>query len=175
MLNFKKHLKLSLAYKILCLGMCVYQCYQMCMIYFSRAIITNVRYESQDQIELPGITVCYNKLDQLPEQALKMLKRKQRKDFGGYFELSMLTIAKQEQLFGSWPKKLIECSYYYSAGNGDQCINLVNFTINFNYQYYCFTIFSQLDKEDQDEKYLLKQPGHSYEWIGYAIMSKIIN
>ena len=56
--------------RILCTIGCVYQMFNLNVIYFSYETITNVRYETQRETYLPAITICYEKLDQFSDNIL---------------------------------------------------------------------------------------------------------
>ena len=53
---------------ILCAFGCVYQMYNLNVIYFSYETTTNVRYETQTDTYLPAITVCYEKRHQIKNE-----------------------------------------------------------------------------------------------------------
>ena len=57
----KLKIKFNLIAKLLCLVGCVYQAVEISKLYFSYKTTTNVRYEHNNNIELPGISICTTK------------------------------------------------------------------------------------------------------------------
>src|ERR1700753_965590 len=81
--------------KVLCLMGCVYQSLRISELYFSYETITNVKYETQNTINLPGITICYSKLIQLkhgPKIELDQLSNETEKQLAHF---NNLTIGQQ--------------------------------------------------------------------------------
>ena len=60
---------------ILCLIGCVYQMFNLNVIYFSYETTTNVRYEAQSEPYLPAITICYDKRFQLTQDEFYVSKK----------------------------------------------------------------------------------------------------
>ena len=61
----KMKITFDIIWKIVCLLGCVYQTFKISELYFSYETTTNVRYETEKLVNLPGITICYDKKSQL--------------------------------------------------------------------------------------------------------------
>ena len=67
LLKQKRKMELKFMYLVRLFSIigCAYQLYKMSKIYFSYKTVTDVTYGNDNLIELPGVTICYNKLGQL--------------------------------------------------------------------------------------------------------------
>ena len=131
--------------RILCGMGCVYQTYKLSSIYFSYETTTFVRYESDGEKTLPAITVCYNKYLQLKDEFKKKIAHFDNNK-AIFKKLNNLTIAEQFQSMEKEPRMLKNCM---NAG-GKNCTSIANLTKSIEYNFYCFTILSQLNGEPDD-------------------------
>ena len=139
---------------ILCAFGCVYQMYNLNVIYFSYETTTNVRYETQTDTYLPAITVCYEKRHQIKDEILDMFGGNSNKALR---QLKKLTIQEQFNSLNDLPKRLTKCTM---AAESDEMIGITWMICQNVSQYvqyidefsYCFTAFPQLNGES-DEKY----------------------
>ena len=98
--------------RIVCLIGCVLQSYKISEYYFSYETITNVKYETENQIDLPGITIAYSKPTQLSENE-RQLNNARQNNHKTYTEFQMNgTIEDQRKLFGKSPSRLQQCFYH---------------------------------------------------------------
>src|ERR1700744_2356581 len=47
--------------RVICLMGCMYQTYRICELYFSYETTTSVKYKLEDKINVPGLTLCFEK------------------------------------------------------------------------------------------------------------------
>ncbi len=59
--------------RILCNFGCIFHSFKISELYFSYETTTNVKYEDEKQIDVPGITICVNKLTELLNETHKMI------------------------------------------------------------------------------------------------------
>ena len=138
---------------ILCAFGCVYQMYNLNVIYFSYETTTNVRYETQTDTYLPAITVCYEKRHQIKNEFLDKFNGNTYK---ALIHLNNLTIQEQFNSLNDLSKRLTECQkgskYDNMRMSWVDCQNISDYTQYIENNFYCFTIFPQLNGES-DEKY----------------------
>ena len=138
---------------ILCAFGCVYQMYNLNVIYFSYETTTNVRYETQTDTYLPAITVCYEKRHQIKDEFLDMFDGNSDKALR---HLNSLTIQEQFNSMNDLPKILTECMVEVKSGYMGMswiiCPNVTKYIQYIDHYSYCFTAFPQLNGES-DEKY----------------------
>ena len=152
----------SIVSKILCFIGCVYQMIRINEIYFSYETVTNVKYQDENLIDLPGITICNNKFDQVKQEL---------QNDPGYKEelLNELKIGEQINYFENFPRILNQCKLFDPKNRGfEVCQDQFKETF-FDLENYCFTFYSQLNQE-LDEKYILKAEGNE---VKSKYMSKI--
>ena len=133
---------------ILCAFGCVYQMYNLNVIYFSYETTTNVRYETQTDTYLPAITVCYEKRLQIKNEFLDMFEGNISRSLD---VLNSLTIQDQFKAMKS-PMSRILCSAEIKGKGNVSCTDVSNFTQYISAFSYCVTIFPQLNNE-QDDNY----------------------
>ena len=148
---------------ILCAFGCVYQMYNLNVIYFSYETTTNVRYETQTDTYLPAITICYQKWFQNDYLA------KLNGDISLFIKnIDNLTISEQFQLFGNSPSKLIHCETSDINEKKVSCDQVANYVQYIDHNWYCFTIFPQLNGEPE-KNYLVSK---SYLYLLYLRLNK---
>ena len=157
MKEIKKVMSFGVITKVLCLLGCVYQCFDISMIYFSYNTSTNVRYESQTFVDIPGVTVCYYKLEQISDK----LKSEIDKKYGSLGDskpifLNNLTLRQQWNELGDKPEKFLSCFYRWNIGTNLNCNSVQNYTKSFDSISYCVTAFSQDDGDQGDEMFQIK-------------------
>ena len=134
---------------ILCAFGCVYQMYNLNVIYFSYETTTNVRYETQTDTYLPAITMCYRKWIQNNYHA-----QFNHENHSAILDsIANMTISEQFKLFGNSPSKLIFCGTWRN-GHAIHCDQVANYFQYLDKFWYCFTIFLQL-KGEPDINYLV--------------------
>ena len=153
-------------FKVLCLMGCVYQSLRISKLYFSYETITNVKYESENRIDLPGITFCYNKLNQIKHEykakfineSVEHLQNLQN------HEINRLTIQEQLEVYENYPRQFSDLMLYtgYTPLFSRRIINSTKITNSFDMQEYCFTMF-----DEQGGKY-------TFDRIDYGLKSPII-
>ena len=147
--------KLNCSYKIiskiLCLLGCVYQTFKISELYFSYETTTNVRYETEDQFDLPAISICYNKMTQIKDQLIGEFAFNDSESLSSQLdEFNGLSIKEQLDHFEEIPKILDSC-YLYNSTQGREIVWERLIKMHFSYHRYCFTLFSQLNGEpDKD-------------------------
>ena len=77
---------------------CVYQSLRISELYFSYETITNVKYETENTLDLPGITICYNKLIQLKHEAREELEQFSNETEKQLAHINNLTIGEQMKM-----------------------------------------------------------------------------
>ena len=142
----KLKIKFNLISKLLCLVGCVYQAVNISKLYFSYKTTTNVRYERNSNIELPGISIC----------TPKSLMFKEEQDDINQIDQNSTT----GQMF-SWMENDLSQLYYCSVigKNGSKmrsCPENDEIARYIDGYYFCFTIFSQL-KGEPDDNYLVHE------------------
>ena len=131
--------------------------------YFSYRTSTNVKYETNNRIELPGITICYNKLEQLINGQLKSKLKRNPNDFdrSAMDEINKLTIKEQLMNFENYPVKFNKCELQRKDQYFTNCSDTTNMTTSFDKQFFCFTIFSQLSGES-DKNFIINESDVSF-------------
>ena len=127
-------------YSIVCLIGCIYQSFKLSQIYFTYETSTNVKYESESYVELPAITICYKKLNQLKEGDPWHAK------YADYDGFNKLTIGDQLEHLDELPVRLISCDVAYTK----RCHDISYITWYITDKVYCFTLFSQLNNQTDD-------------------------
>ena len=134
---------------ILCLFGCVYQMFNLNVIYFSYETTTNVKYETQSEPYLPAITLCYDRDFQLKDEFIS-----NHTTPGANY---LFTIKEHFTKLKPPSSRFGE----YSIGpkipsNGWPEMTMLkgedNITQYISGNYYCFTYFSQINGEP-DENY----------------------
>ena len=90
--------------RILCLFGCVYQMFNLNVIYFSYETTTNVRYEVEPY--LPAIIICYDKWNQFNDEFINKFESDYRKFFN---VLGNMTIKQQFDVMHKSPRILQSC------------------------------------------------------------------
>ena len=145
---------------ILCAFGCVYQMYNLNVIYFSYETTTNVRYETQTDTYLPAITVCFFKMTQFRDEYFNKIKFNYSSIRGLVKDSEIFnqdyTIQNQMSMLEDEPKQLIYCVCNRNINNGqgkyENCTEISNFTRYLDGLGYCFTSFLQMNQES-DENY----------------------
>src|ERR1700712_4841696 len=97
----------SIISKIVCLFGCVYQSYKISELYFRYETTTNVRYEKENQIDLPAITMCYGKLAEVKDEYIN----KNDNNSIHLAKINSLTLREQMYRFERHPKSFKNCVY----------------------------------------------------------------
>ena len=139
----------------------------MSEIYFSYKTITNVTYERGNQIELPGITICYNRLGQLKMEFKKDYSVHNMSDeINRQVRLNKLnSVSKQFEMLDNLPLILNICELTSGYSLLLNCSQISNFTRYLSGGHFCFTIFPQLNGEP-DERFGVHES--LYQW-GYLV------
>ena len=163
MSNLAKVIKYKIFVRLFCLLGCVYQIYDMSKIYFSYRTSTNVKYKTNSRIELPGITICYNKLDQLINGQLKSKLNRKSHDFGqsALDDMNKLSIKQQLSEFELYPVKLNKCEVLKNYQDYMPCSEITNLTTSFDKNFFCFSIFGQLSGQS-DENFTIRETDISF-------------
>ena len=162
--------------KVLCLLGCVYQCFDISKIYFSYKTSTNVRYESQTFFDMPGVTICYYKLEQFNDKLKIELDQKFGKFVSAkYLFVNNLTIHEQLNELGGDPKKLLDCFYRSTISSDLKCNSVKNYTKSFNVDTYCLTLFAQHDEKHSDKIFQLENSGNYLKTMIIFEMRKVKN
>ena len=135
---------------------CVYQSLRISELYFSYETITNVKYETHNTIDLPGITICYNKKLQVRDEYKDLLyynSRNQKNPFE--FFNKNYTIRDQFGLFYDKPRAFIACSIS-SNHLAIDCLSIANLTQSVGAIVYCFKLFQQ-PMGVSDKKYVIRE------------------
>ena len=164
MYKIKMNFVFKFLVRVVCLMGCVYQSLRISELYFSYETITNVKYEMQNTLDLPGITICYDKLNQIKNQEKLKLEQistnpeKQLAHFNG------LTIGEQMSKMHMSPWLLHYCSVIDSQSR--YRINCLTITSRFmsylTLDWFCFTSFSQFNGEPED-RYVINKVEDSME------------
>ena len=136
--------------KFLCVAGCLYQSVEISKIYFSYQTTTNVRYERNNNIELPGISICTSKFKKYQNITDQVYRN--------------LTIG---QLFSRMEDNLSLLYYCTAIGKNKMlspCPNVNKQSRYIDDQYFCFTIFSQLNKEP-DDNYLVHESASNQQFL----------
>jgi hypothetical protein len=144
---------------IICLTGCLYQIYEISVIYFSYETTTDVRYEDEAITQLPAITFCVPKVSMIKKEYLNQLVSNLTdpsieisKNFNA------LTIKEQfkalytaEELFNE--KCFVRKTYALkSTEKYVNCHLVSDIKLSINYFNLCIRLFSQMNRES-DEKY----------------------
>src|ERR1700712_762080 len=93
---------------------------------FSYVTTTNVKYDSEIQLELPGITICYHIFTQLKSQ----FKEQFIKDNKTMEEISSILGKMPIKVLSSnlekYPNKLKSCKFKSKNGSDIDCLSLQN-------------------------------------------------
>ena len=139
--------------KVLCLLGFVYQCFDISMIYFSYKTSTNVKYESQTFVDIPGVTLCYDKLEQINDHIRTQLYQKfKTKDDWKIKYLNNMTIREQLNVFAIEPVKLQDCFLRWNIRADIKCNLTKNYTNSFDGLAYCVTVFNQHGDNEHNEQ-----------------------
>ena len=138
--SFKMNKVCRIVFQILCTMGCVYQMFKLSSIYFSYE--TFVRFEPLSDISLPAVSIYHSKYLQLNDEILNQFKYSQTK-LSRY--LSNMTIKEQFEILKGPSRLLLNCFM-----DGKSCGKYL--TKYIRQYYYCFTLFSQLNGEP-DENY----------------------
>ena len=155
--KLKKILTYAVLRKVLCLLGCVYQCFDISMIFFSYKTSTNVKYESQKFVDIPGVSICYYKLEQINDKLKTELDQKVKAIDGRKTEyFNNMTIREQFNELDTEPVKLRDCFLRWNIGTDVKCNLIQNYTESFDGFLYCITAFSQDGDHQGGEKYHVK-------------------
>ena len=145
--------------RILCAIGCVYQMFNLNVIYFSYKTTTNVRYETQSNTYLPAITLCYHKSNQIKEEFFHQFSKISEAERSFYDS----TIKGQFEVLKNAPSKLNGC-YVPKWINGQYrslpCSTIANFTQYIDSFSYCFTSVPQLNGESDEEYQVFEDSDH---------------
>ena len=166
------YLNFKLLSKVLCLMGCVYQSLKISELYFSYETITNVKYETHNTIDLPGITICVSKLSQITDEYREELFQ-QSNDTNIHLDIiGNLTIIKQMSKLNNISSRIQLCTVinYLSNQYVDCFLRQEKLITYLSANWICFTLFSQLNG-DPDERYAIKDVENSLET---TVLSTII-
>jgi hypothetical protein len=164
---------------------CLFQIYKICDNYFSYETNTYVRYEDEDKISLPAVTVCIRKNLLIREELLHHFSPKELENRYSPLEeseidayLNNLTVKEQfssiysaEEVFNNTCKVMKSMVFKSSEFTIDcELISPVRQTID--YYFSCFTFFSQLNREEND-KYIIDYDvnikNYWSEYVGFRV------
>lgn len=138
---FSKNTIFKIFSNLFCLFGCIYQLYKINALYFSNETITNVKYEFEEKLSLPAITLCFRKN--------KCFKEEIRKNFDN--------ISNRFELSDSLNHKLIIKEQFDSLANHSHifkcqinrkdCQSLTNYSITLSDFVVCYTLFSEINNE----------------------------
>jgi hypothetical protein len=167
---------------------CLFQIYKICDNYFSYETNTYVRYEDEDKISLPAVTVCIRKNLLIREELLHHFSPKELENRYSPLEeseidayLNNLTVKEQfssiysaEEVFNNTCKVMKSMVFKSSEFTIDcELISPVRQTIDYNFS--CFTFFSQLNREEND-KYIIDYDvnikNYWSEYVGFRVNLK---
>jgi hypothetical protein len=161
--NFEISSKIiRITFFIICLTGCLYQTYKICENYFSFEINTYVRYEDEDKISLPAITVCIKKHFLIREKYLSQFSSREESLNYTAIDLYLNTLTNKEQFNAIYSAKEVfnnSCNVMKTmAFNGSQiqikCDLISPIRQSIDYYKSCFTFFSQLNGENNDRYYI---------------------
>ena len=151
-LCFEKLLKFS--FFSLCFGLCLYQMWRICEMYFSYKTIITIGFENQFVISLPAITLCFRKKNMIKGEYLKTFQDQlnwAENDVKLLDYLNNLTINEQIGLFYTESDVFTVCVVYNMTMNQGNyyipCNNVSEIRKSINYYEICFTLFHQTEKE----------------------------
>src|SRR5690348_14197689 len=67
-MEFKTFINFKLISLIFCIAGCIFHLNSISKLYFSYQTLTNVKFDYSNELTLPGITICYDKLLQLKDE-----------------------------------------------------------------------------------------------------------
>ena len=154
---------------ILCAFGCVYQMYNLNVIYFSYETTTNVRYETQTDTYLPAITVCYEKRNQIKNEFLDMFEGNIRRTL---VNLSYLSIQEQFNALDKLPRRMHRClvsaKLAFLKGTWINCQEVSENVRYIDEKTFCFTVFPQL-KRESDERYRVSDSAY----LAILVLNKV--
>ena len=165
----------SVLTKIVCLIGCVYQSFKISEYYFSYETITNVKYENENKIDFPGITVAYSKLSQLSSdyEEFNIIKSVNQQE---YLEFQLNgTIGEQRNLFQKLPSRIQHCFCYdMDFRNLLFCSDKFSNTIrkSFSGNLYGISLFKQYLNEP-DQRFIIKNSLNSF--VNFILVYMVIN
>jgi hypothetical protein len=151
-------------FKIFCIISCLFQINEICVIYFSYQTTTDVRYKEELKVSLPAISICIPKEFMFdlrltssisPNETIKSLNSEKILNY-----LNKLTIKEQFKNLLNIDVVLNDKCFVLASNksNGNKyyvnCKKITPFRKSINSVSYCFTLFSQLNGEN-DENYLI--------------------
>ena len=147
-----KYLNFKLLSKVLCLMGCVYQSLRISELYFSYETITNVKYESENRIELPGITLCVSKLSMVTDEYHEDLEQQSNDTNIQLSIINNLTISEQRSKLNNVSSRINTCNAINDKSNQYVSCSLRqdNLITYLSTNSICFTLFSQLSGEPED-------------------------
>ena len=166
-----KFLNFKLLSKVVCIMGCVYQSLRISELYFSYETITNVKYESEDGIELPDITICVRKLSMVTDKYNEELNKISNSSDIKWEIINTLTISEQLSKLNNVSSRIEKCNFIDQKGI--QFSKQDKFITYLSRKWICFTLFSQLIGESED-RYVINDVENSIDsnFMGELIMSK---
>ena len=159
-------------WKIVCLLGCVYQSFKISELYFTYETTTNVKYEEESSVELPGITICYRLLSQVKTAFTKRIFN--YNDTNHYNDYNIFgdntTLQELTNYLDKSPLRLKTCQAKTDKNYTD-CDQIKNITDDFDGQFYCFTLFRQ--DEEQDQIFSVKKSRNNLKTFVSIIMNKM--
>ena len=158
-----KDLALKILSRIFCIVGCSYHLFQMNKIHFSCRTTTNVIYEDTNVIELPGISICYDKRAQLNQEFSDVEKLNDKLFIKEQFESlksyeSILEICVVKDKYSLYHRECQELTKIITYLDGDE---------------YCFTTFSQIDGK-LDENFIVYENGTNSNMLVVMYLNKTL-
>jgi hypothetical protein len=137
---------------------CLYQIYEISVIYFSYETTTDVRYEDEVMIELPAFTFCVPKVFMARIEYLKQSTNKSTKTLEDMHKyLNKLTLKEQFKALYSAEELFYESCFVkrtYALNNSEKyvdCHLVSEVKIIINNDNLCVRLFSQMNGESDDK------------------------
>ena len=158
--KMSKFFNFKLFSKVLCLMGCVYQSLRISELYFSYETITNVKYESENKIELPGITICVSKLSMVTYKYNEELNQISNSSDIKWKIMNNLTINEQISKLNNASSRIEKCNFINHKVN---CFSKQEKFITYlSRKWICFTLFSQLSGKP-DDRYAINDVENSFD------------
>ena len=126
-------------FSILCMILCLVQIILLNEVYFSYDTMVNIMFETSEQIQLPGITICYNKAEQV-----QIFDNDSMKHFNDR------PISEQVNLIKNFKLKLFMCKVKFERYTDSDCQTITKLTRSFNERGFCVTLFNQVYNQSQN-------------------------
>ena len=175
LLKQKRKMELKFMYLVRLFSIigCAYQLYKMSKIYFSYKTVTDVTYGNDNLIELPAVTICYNKLGQLKTEfkakyGIPELSKIQEKQIS--FN-SLFSINKQFEMIENHPMILDNCFFKSGYKLEVNCSVIPEIKRYSSGSHFYFTIFPQLNGEP-DERYFIEECHYDQGYLVQLVFNR---